>query len=87
MDIGSLQRIAWDNKVLKGYNTTDLPLEFCMLQEKAAASFTAWRRGKEILGEELADIVLYVSSIAEMTGLDLQHEVKEKVDKNAARPD
>ncbi|MEU4565466.1 MazG nucleotide pyrophosphohydrolase domain-containing protein [Micromonospora sp. NPDC023956] len=85
MDLASLQRIAWDNKVRKGYNTTDVPLEFCMLQEKAAASFTAWRRGKEILGEELADVVLYVSSIAEMTGLDLQEAVRTKVAKNAAR--
>ncbi|MDH6709067.1 hypothetical protein P3T27_005813 [Kitasatospora sp. MAA19] len=87
MDISSLQRLVWDNKVLKGYNTTDVPLEFCMLQEKAAAAFTAWRNGNEILGEELADVVLYVASIAEMTGLDLQHAVKVKTDKNAARAD
>lgn len=85
MDLDSLQRTAWDNKVRKGYNTTDVPLEFCMLQEKAAAAFTAWRRGKEILGEELADVVLYVTHIAEMAGLDIQHEVMSKVDKNAAR--
>jgi hypothetical protein len=87
MDIGSLQGIVWDNKVLKGYNLTDVPLEFCMLQEKAAAAFTSWRRGEGRLGEELADVVLYVTSIAEMTGLDMQHEVKAKVDKNAARSD
>ncbi|MEV6078876.1 hypothetical protein AB0L80_27775 [Streptomyces sp. NPDC052069] len=87
MDINSLQRIAWDNKVLKGYNTTDLPLEFCMLQEKAAAAFTSWRKGTGILGEELADVVLYATSIAEMAGLDLQEAVRTKVDKNAARPD
>jgi hypothetical protein len=87
MDIGSLQRVAWDNKVRKGYNTTDVPLEFCMLQEKAAAAFTAWRKSQELIGEQLADVVLYVASVAEMTGLDLQHEVKAKVDKNSARPD
>lgn len=87
MDMSSLQRIAWDNKVLKGYNTTDIPLEFCMLQEKAAAAFTAWRRKTGLLGEELADIVLYAASIAEMTGLDLEHEVNAKVEKNSARSD
>ncbi|MFE7275851.1 hypothetical protein [Streptomyces sp. NPDC057623] len=83
----SLQRTVWDNKVLKGYNTTDIPLEFCMLQEKAAAAFTAWRKKPELLGEELADVVLYAASIAEMTGLDLEHEVKVKVEKNSARSD
>lgn len=87
MDIGSLQRLTWNNKVRKGFNTTDVPLEFCMLQEKAAAAFTAWRKGGESLGEELADVVLYVASIAEMSRLDLEHEVKAKADKNAARPD
>ncbi|MEU5191606.1 MazG-like family protein [Streptomyces klenkii] len=87
MDVGSLQRIAWDNKILKGYNTTDVPLEFCMLQEKAAAAFSAWRKRKELLGEELADVVLYATSIAEMIGLDLQYEIKKKVDKNSARSD
>ncbi|GAA1935377.1 hypothetical protein [Kitasatospora viridis] len=87
MDIGSVQRIAWDNKVLKGFNTTDVPLEFCMLQEKAAAAFGAWRKGGGKLGEELADVVLYVASIAEMTGLDLRAEVKSKTERNAARPD
>nr|BAI23323.1 putative pyrophosphatase [Streptomyces griseus] len=87
MDLSSLQRLVWDNKVVKGYNTSDLPLEFCMLQENVASAFTAWRKEEKLLGEELADVVLYVASIAEMTGLDLQNIVKEKVDKNAARPD
>nr|AKC92638.1 putative pyrophosphatase [Amycolatopsis sp. SANK 60206] len=86
MDIGSLQRIGWDNKVLKNYNTVDLPLEFCMLQEKASAAFTAWRRESARLGEELADVMLYVTHIAQMAGLDMDHEVKAKVDKNASNP-
>ncbi|EWC64461.1 hypothetical protein UO65_0068 [Actinokineospora spheciospongiae] len=62
-------------------------MEFCMLQEKVAAAFTAWRRKDMILAEELADVVLYASSIAEMVGLDLGREVQVKVDKNAARSD
>ncbi|WP_035277615.1 nucleoside triphosphate pyrophosphohydrolase family protein [Actinokineospora spheciospongiae] len=87
MDIISVQQKAWQNKVLKGFNTTDVPMEFCMLQEKVAAAFTAWRRKDMILAEELADVVLYASSIAEMVGLDLGREVQVKVDKNAARSD
>lgn len=87
MDIRSLQRRAWQNKVTKKFNTTDIPLEFCMLQGKAAASFEAWRKGTNRLGEELADATLYLMSVAEMTGLDLQHEVEAKVAKNAACPD
>lgn len=87
MDFHSLQQSTWENKLRKGYNTTDVPLEICMLQEKAAAAFTAWRRGEHRLGEELADVILYVTSIAEMTGLDLDREVTSKIEKNYARPD
>lgn len=36
----------------------------------------------EVLGEEMADVVLHVASIAEMTGLDLH-----RVETNAARPE
>jgi len=87
MELRSLQDSAWDNKVRKGYNTTDVPLEVCMLQEKASAVFTAWRKGQGPFGEELADIVLYAASIAQMAGLDLDHEVTRKMQKNAARRD
>ena len=27
MDIGSGQKLAWENKAAKGFNTTDVPLE------------------------------------------------------------
>lgn len=87
MDLHALQQLSWENKERKGFNTTDVPLEFSMLHEKAANAFACWRRGEMNIGEELADVVLYASSIAEMVLLDLDHEVTEKVAKNAARDD
>jgi hypothetical protein len=35
MDIRSAQKQTWQNKVAKGFNTTDIPLEFCLLQERS----------------------------------------------------
>jgi hypothetical protein len=32
LDIRSAQALAWANKVAKRFNTTDVPLEFCLLQ-------------------------------------------------------
>jgi hypothetical protein len=55
MDIRSAQKLVWENKVAKGFNTTDVPLEFCLLQGEVAEAFDAWRKGREDLGEELAD--------------------------------
>ncbi len=85
MDIRSGQRLVWENKKTKGFNTTDVPLEFCLLQGEVAEAFDAWRKGRADVGEELADIAIYLFSLAEMTGVDLQDEVEAKIAKNADR--
>jgi NTP pyrophosphatase (non-canonical NTP hydrolase) len=77
--------MAWDNKITKGFNTTDVPLEFCLLQGEITEAFQAWRRRQDDLGEELADVALYLLSIAEMNGIDLQAEVEQKIRKNKTR--
>jgi hypothetical protein len=66
-------RLAWENKIAKGFNTTDIPLEFCLLQGEIAEAFDAWRKGREDMGEELADadIAIYLFGLAQMTGVDL----------------
>lgn len=85
MDIRSGQKLAWENKVAKGFNTTNVPLEFCLLQGEIAEAFDAWRKGREDVGEELADVAIYLLSLAEMTGVDLQDQIEAKLVKNAAR--
>jgi hypothetical protein len=42
----------------KGFNTTDVPLEFCLLQGKIAEASDAWHKGRETVGEELADVAI-----------------------------
>jgi hypothetical protein len=37
LDIRAGQKLAWENKVAKGFNTTDVPLEFCLLQAEVEA--------------------------------------------------
>lgn len=86
-DIRSVQAAAWANKLAKGFNTGDVPLEFCYLQEEVSEAFSAWRKGKgrEHLGEELADAVLFLVALAEMNGIDLQAAVERKLAINAGR--
>jgi NTP pyrophosphatase (non-canonical NTP hydrolase) len=85
VDIRSAQKLAWDNKINKGFNTTDVPLEFGLLTAEIGEAFTAWRKGLSDFGEELADVFLYLAAIAEMNGLDLQTEVQQKIAKNRER--
>lgn len=54
-------KLAWENKTLKGVNTTDVALEFGLLTAEVGEAFTAWRKGLPDFGEELADVLLYVA--------------------------
>ena len=85
MDIRSGQMLAWDNKVAQGFNTTDVPLEFCLLQSEVAEAFDSWRKGRVDVGEELADAAIFLFGIAQMTGVDLDEEIAAKIAKNAGR--
>ena len=85
LEIGSAQKLAWENKNLKGFNTTDVALEFGLLSAEVGEAFTAWRKGLPDLGEELADVFLYLTALAEMNGVDLASEVARKIEKNTRR--
>lgn len=85
MDIRSAQRAAWANKVAKGFSTTDIPLEFCLLSGEVAEAFDAWRKSRADLAEELADVAVYLLGLAEMVGADLEQAVAAKMALNGAR--
>ena len=85
MEIRAAQQLAWKNKIDKGFNTTEVPLEFCLLQGEIAEAFDAWRRNRDDFGEELADVALFLLSLAEMNGIDLQTAIADKIAKNSGR--
>jgi hypothetical protein len=79
VDFRSAQRSAWDSKVAKGFNLTDVPLEFCLLQGEVAEAFDSWRKGRVDVGAELAGVALYLLGLATMTGVDLGEEIEAKL--------
>lgn len=85
MDIAEVQRQAWANKLAKGFNTADVALEFGLLTAEIGEAFTAWRTRDAGLGGELADVLIFLVGVAEMTRTDLAAEVERKLAINAAR--
>lgn len=79
MDIRSGQMLAWDSKIAEGLNTSDVPMEFCLLQEGVAEAFGAWRTGRVEIGQELADAAVHLFALAQMTGIDLQDELEARL--------
>lgn len=74
MDVRAVQHQAWENKLAKGFNVSDVALEFGLLTAEVSEAFTAWRKRLPDFGEELADILIYLAGLAEMTGIDLGAE-------------
>ena len=41
MDMKSIQKQIWQNKINKGFNTTDVNKEFCLLYGEVSESYEA----------------------------------------------
>ena len=52
---------------------------------EVAEAFDAYRKKKDDLNEELADIAIYLLGLSEMLGFDLEDEILKKVSKNEKR--
>ena len=85
MDLKKLQKEIYQNKVDKGFNTTDVNKEFCLLYGEVGEAYDAYRKGKDDLGEELADIAIYLLGISEILGKNLEEEIINKIEINKNR--
>ena len=85
MDLREMQREAYQNKVNHHFNITDVKYEFCLLYGEVAEAFDAWNKGAGGVGEELADVAIYLMGLAEILGVDLEDEVVRKMAINRRR--
>ena len=84
-EINNIQKTIFNNKIKKGFNTTNIELEFCLTNGELAEAFDAYRKKLPTVGEELADVAIYLYGIAEILGFDLNEEIIKKVNKNKNR--
>ena len=85
MDLEQMQKRVYQNKLNKGFNVTDVPKEFCYLYGEVAEAYDAYLKNKEDLGEELADIAIYLLGLSEILGYNLKEQIEYKMQKNEKR--
>lgn len=85
MNIHEMQKEVYQNKLNKGFNVTDVNKEFCLLYGEVAEAYDAWRKKKSDVGEELADVAIYLMGLSEILGIDLEHEIEKKMAVNQDR--
>ncbi|MBQ3201478.1 MAG: hypothetical protein IJB22_06110 [Clostridia bacterium] len=85
MDLKAAQKAVYKNKADKGFNTTDVSKEFCLLYGEVAEAYEAWNQKHDNVGEELADIAIYLLGLSEILGVDLASEIEKKMKINQDR--
>lgn len=85
IDLAQLQKRVYENKIAKDFNVTDVYMEFCLTQAELSEAIMAHVKKKDDVGEELADVAIYLLGLAEILGVDLEAEILAKVEKNELR--
>lgn len=85
MDLREAQKAVYKNKLDKGFNVTDVNKEFCLLYGEVAEAYDAWRKKQADVGEELADIAIYLLGLSEILGVDLASAIESKMQINQSR--
>jgi len=85
MDLKATQKEIYQNKIDKGFNIKDINKEFCLLYGEVSEAYEAWRKQKSSIGEELADVAIYLLGLSEILGIDLEKEIESKIEVNKNR--
>ena len=85
IDLLALQKEVMRNKIEKGFNTTDVALEFCRAHEELSEAFSKFSKNQDGVAEEFADVAIFLLGMAEILGFDLEQELVRKVEINKSR--
>lgn len=85
IDLRKIQKDVYQNKLDKGFNVTDVNKEFCLTYGEMSEAYEAWRKKTDDVGEEIADVVIYLLGLSEILNIDLEKEILNKVNKNKHR--
>ena len=85
MDLKATQKVIYQNKIDKGFNTTDVNKEFCLLYGEVSEAYEAWRKHESNIGEELADVAIYLLGLSKILGIDLEKEIESTIEVNKNR--
>lgn len=85
IDLKELQKEVMRNKIEKGFNTTDVAVEFCRAHEEMSEAYSKFSKNQDGVAEEFADVAIFVLGMCEILGYDLEKELIKKIEKNKSR--
>ncbi len=86
VDLKKLQEEVMRNKLEKGFNTTDVAVEFCRAYEELSEAYNKHAKGDaKGTAEEFADVMVFLLGMSEILGFDLEKEIIRKIEINKNR--
>ncbi|MFA5936411.1 MAG: hypothetical protein WC822_00885 [Candidatus Paceibacterota bacterium] len=85
IDLKKLQKEIMQNKIEKGFNTTDIAFEFCRAYEELSEAFSKHNKNQPGVAEEFADVMIFILGMCESMNFDLEKELITKIEKNKKR--
>lgn len=85
VDLKELQKQVYQNKLDKHFNVTDVSMEFALTYGELGEAYDAYWKKKGNVGEEIADVVIYLLGLSEILGIDLEKELLNKIEINKNR--
>ena len=85
IDLQKIQKDVYQNKLDKGFNVTDINKEFCLIYGEVSEAYEAQRKKKDDVGEEIADVMIYLLGLSEILNIDIETELLKKINKNKYR--
>lgn len=85
VNLKELQIEVMRNKKEKGFNTTDVAMEFCRAHEELSEAYSKFSKSQEGVAEEFADVAVFLLGMCEILGFDLEKELVRKIEINKNR--
>jgi NTP pyrophosphatase (non-canonical NTP hydrolase) len=85
IDLKKLQKDIYQNKIDKKFNVKNVAMEFLLTHEELSEAYRAYYKKLPDVGEELADVAIYLLGLSEILNVDLENEILKKVKKNKNR--
>ena len=85
IDLQELSEQVYQNKLEKRFNVTDVGMEICYLHGEVSELWDAYIRKRGSVGEEMADILIYLLGLSKILNVDLEKELLNKIEKNHRR--
>lgn len=85
LDLKEIQKMVYQNKIDKWFNVENVHQEFALTHEELSEAYEAYYKNKPDVGEEIADVLIYLLGLSEILWVDLEDELVKKVEKNKWR--